>query len=295
MTHKHRALVGRIGGTAFSTYGAGEPVVLIHGVGMEQAFWGPQINALAGDCQIVTYDMLGHGNSRDPDEDTSLADYAGQLADLMDALGIAAANVVGHSMGALVALEYATSHPDRTLRVAALNAVFMRSPEQKAAIMGRAEQLRVAGMNATVDATLSRWFGDSVPEHLHEAADMISGILSRVHPIGYARTYQLFAQSDAVHADRLADLRMPALFMTGELDPNSAPSMSMAMAQRVPESTLVVIPGARHMMSITDPAAVNEALRAFLRTPLGRGASEHDIPGRTGMAPDPASIENRGA
>ncbi len=269
-------MVGLAGGTAFSIHGAGEPLVLIHGVGMEQIIWAPQVNELARDHQVVTYDMLGHGNSRDPEEGVTLPDYAAQLAALMDELEIPAANIVGHSMGALVALEFALSRPERTLRVAALNAVFMRTPEQKAAIMARARALKAAGVRATVQSTLSRWFGDEVPTGLHEVAEMIGRILSRVHPIGYARTYQLFAQSDAVHADRLGTLRMPALFMTGELDPNSAPGMSIAMAERAPGSELVIIPGARHMMNVTTPAAVNEALRSFLgRLPAARpGAAE---------------------
>jgi pimeloyl-ACP methyl ester carboxylesterase len=265
---------GVANGTAYSVHGTGEPLVLIHGVGMEQDAWMPQISALAREHQVIVYDMLGHGGSRIPDEGVTLADYAAQLAGLMDHLGLAAANVVGHSMGALVALEFALAYPARTLRVAALNAVFMRTPEQQAAVMARAAALQDIGVQATVDSTIARWFGDPVPPALRDSASLVRGILARVHPQGYARTYQLFASCDRVHADRLITLAMPALFMTGELDPNSSPSMSQAMAQRTPLSTLDIVPGARHMMNMTDPQRVNQGLQKFLAQPLARSGAQ---------------------
>jgi pimeloyl-ACP methyl ester carboxylesterase len=251
-------------GTAYSVYGSGEPVVLIHGVGMEQAAWTAQVEALAANYQLVVYDMLGHGKSRVPPEGVTLQAYADQLADLLDHLGIAAANVIGHSMGALVALEFALGRPHRTMRIAALNAVFMRTPEQKAAVMARAAALKDVGVNATVESTIARWFGTPVPDALRASADMIAGILANVNAAGYARTYQLFATCDSVHADRLASLEMPALFMTAEFDPNSSPAMSAEMARRAPQGTVSVIPGARHMMNVTDPQEVNRRLRDFL-------------------------------
>lgn len=256
------------GGTAYSTWGSGEPVVLIHGVGMEHGVWRPQVPALAEAHQVIALDMLGHGQSRVPGAQVRLADYAAQVAELLDHLKLPAANIVGHSMGALVALEFGLNYPSRCLRVAALNAVFERTPEQREAVQRRAGLLHEAGIGATVDDTIERWFGAPIPDAMKDSADMVAGFLKRVHPLGYARTYQLFATSDRVHADRLAELRMPALFMTAEFDANSSPAMSRAMAARVAGSSAKVIPGARHMMTVTDPHRVNEALRDFLERPL---------------------------
>ena len=88
--------------------------------------------------------------------------------------------------------------------------------------------------------------------------------LLQVQPLGYARTYRLFASSDAAHVDRLSGLQPPALFLTGELDPNSTPVMSEAMARLAPRSRLDVVPGARHMMNLTHADRVNASLRRFL-------------------------------
>jgi pimeloyl-ACP methyl ester carboxylesterase len=255
---------GRAGATAYSVQGQGEPVVLVHGVGMAREVWAPQAAALARDYQVISYDLMGHGESELPPEGVSLADYAGQLLALLDHLGIPAANVVGHSMGALVALEFSLRHPERTLRLAALNAVFQRTPEQRAAVEARAATLQRVGPGATVGLTIDRWFGTPVPAELRAAADLTASLLRRVNPLGYARTYQLFARSDRVHAERLPALAMPVLFMTGEGDLNSSPAMSQAMARLVPGARLDVLPDARHMMNLTHPQRVNDALRAFL-------------------------------
>ena len=260
---------GAAGGTSYSVYAPRSPdalatVVLIHGVGMNRSVWAPQIDALAASYQVLVYDMLGHGESALPSATPTLAEYAAQLKALLDAMGIGRAHVVGHSMGALVALEFALAHPQRTLSVAALNAVYDRTPAQREAVMSRAASLGETPPEAGVDATLSRWFGDPVPGHLTQAAQAVRALLLSVDPLGYARTYRLFATSDDAHVGRLANLAVPALFLTGECDPNSSPAMSRAMAMAAPHGRAEILPNARHMMNLTDPARVNERLLAFL-------------------------------
>lgn len=255
---------GRFEGTAYCLYGEGAPVVCIHGVGMQQAIWAPQVAALAARHRVVTYDMLGHGASRVPPQDVQLADYARQLADLLDHLRIDASAVIGHSMGALVALEFALRYPERATRVVALNATFNRTPEQRARVLARAEELECAGVAATMDSTIERWFGKPVPADLQAYAGLAAELMAQVHPVGYARSYRLFATSDAAHAGRLHQLRMPVLFMTGEFDPNSTPAMSEAMANQVPQAQWVVVKDARHKMPLTCAQEVNERLLRFL-------------------------------
>ncbi|WP_114814401.1 alpha/beta fold hydrolase [Paraburkholderia kururiensis] len=284
---------GLAAGTRYSLYPsqaamAGETVVLIHGVGMNHSVWAPQIDALTQHYQVVAYDMLGHGESRLPTATPTLGEYAAQLEGLLDALQVERVHVVGHSMGALVSLEFALLHPQRTLSVAALNAVYNRTPGQRAAVMSRAAMLGLSprtprapgtqagpegGGDTGVDATLARWFGDPVPPHLAEAAEAIRALLVNVDPVGYARTYQLFACSDDAHVGRLADLAVPALFLTGECDANSNPVMSHAMAAAAPLGHAAIIANARHMMNVTHPAQVNERLLEFLLDTSKAGAN----------------------
>jgi pimeloyl-ACP methyl ester carboxylesterase len=253
-------------GTAYSVAGEGDALVLIHGVGMNRGVWAPQVDALQDSFRVVSYDMLGHGASRLPTALPVLDEYAAQLAALLDHLRIDVAHVVGHSMGSLIALEFALQYPERVASVVALNAVYDRTPTQRAAVMRRAASLEGGGLEQpSIDATVARWFDDPVPGHLAQVAELVRSLLETVNPEGYARTYRLFASSDQAHVGRLPQLTVPALFMTGECDPNSSPAMSHSMAAAAPRGRAEIIANERHMMNVTAPAIVNQRLVQFIR------------------------------
>ena len=252
--------------TAFTRQGRGPALILAHGVGMQSSVWMPQIAALSQYFDVIAFDLLGHGGSSLPPPDPTLADYAQQILSLLDGLGLARAHVVGHSMGALVVLEFALSHPERTSSVIAMNGVFRRSSEQRQAIEQRLAAFDGAAGPAAWDGTIGRWFGDSLPIEWTGAATTVHELLVAVDPVGYERTYRLFAVSDEAHRDRLPGLAAPALFITGADDPNSTPSMSRAMAGLAKRASAEIVPDERHMMSLTAPAEINRRLLAFLGT-----------------------------
>ncbi|TCK28368.1 flavin reductase (DIM6/NTAB) family NADH-FMN oxidoreductase RutF [Ancylobacter aquaticus] len=266
------------------------PVVLIHGVGMASEVWAPQIKALAARHDVIALDMPGHGGSSLPPEDARLSDYAGQIVALLDGLAIPSAVLIGHSMGALVALETALAHPVRVRAVAALNAVFCRTPEQRAVVTARAGTLDAQGRAASHAAAVRRWFGEPVPEALQASAAQVATLLAAGDPVGYARTYALFAASDAAHRDRLAGLAMPALFMTADGDLNSTPEMSRAMAALAPHGRVEVLEGARHMMALTAPDEVNGRLLAFLDALAPAPALDVDTPASDAQTFDPKAF-----
>lgn len=268
---------------AYRRAGHGPAVVLIHGVGLQGAVWTPQIQALRADHDVIAVDMPGHGGSSLPPADPRLAYYADAILALLDGLGISRAHVVGHSMGALVAIEFALDHPGRVMSLVALNAVFCRTPEQRAAIESRVAALSAAPARPDWSGTLRRWFGDPVPDALQAAAGDTRALLAGIEPTGYERSYRLFARSDAVHRDSLTRLAVPVLFATGEHDPNSTPGMSEALARLAPNGRAIVIPGARHMMTLTDADCISRMLRDF----IDRGSP-------TATTGEPANADRRG-
>jgi pimeloyl-ACP methyl ester carboxylesterase len=248
-------------GTAWSRFGSGPVVVLIHGVGMAQAVWAPQIKALSKTFTVVTYDLWGHGKSLKAPEHSGLDQFAQQLKDLLVFLKLDQVCVVGHSMGALVALDFALNWPEICKSVVALNAVFCRNHQQSNAVMARAKALSAGVGFSNLDDTMSRWFGNPVPPELIAARDLASQLLSQNNPLGYAAAYTVFANSDRVHETRLKQLKVPALFFTGEMDPNSTPEMSLQMAQLAPMGQALVLAQQRHMMSLTAPYEVTLAIK----------------------------------
>ncbi|HEX4766149.1 MAG TPA: alpha/beta fold hydrolase [Lichenihabitans sp.] len=261
-TITYRDRTGAEARVAFRRSGRGTPVVLIHGVGLQGVVWTPQIEALTARHDVIALDMPGHGGSSLPPENARLADYADAVAALLDALAIGKAHVIGHSMGALVATQFALDRPARVSSLVAMNAVFCRSAEQRAAIEARLSALD--GRRPDWSDTIGRWFGAPVPAALEDAAQVARRLLDAADPLGYQRTYRLFATSDAAHRDRLSGLAVPALFMTGEGDLNSSPAMTRAMAALAPEARVDIVSGERHMMALTAPVEVNARLMAFL-------------------------------
>jgi pimeloyl-ACP methyl ester carboxylesterase len=115
-----REIAGPAGTLFVRTAGeSGPPLLLLHALGGNGAHWGPQLAALTGAARVAAPDLRGHGRSAAAaDGDYSLAAYAADALAVADALGFARFALAGHSMGALVAIEVAASHPERVLALA---------------------------------------------------------------------------------------------------------------------------------------------------------------------------------
>ena len=249
-------------GIAFLEKGEGEPLLLIHGVGLNAEAWGPQIEALSDTHRVIALDMPGHGGSALTGGE--LAAYVAQAVTLLDALGIPSANVVGHSMGGLVAIGLALAHPGRVLRLGVLNSVYERSAEARNAVEARAAEIAQSGSCGDIEQPIRRWLGaGDTPLH-----QQLRGWLSAVNPVAYAQAYKLFATGDRLFSGRLGALAMPALFATGSEDPNSTSEMAEAMAAAAPRGKAEVLAGQRHMMNLVDAPGTNRLIRDLLSQPL---------------------------
>lgn len=258
-------------GTYWAEFGEGTPIVLIHGVGMNHQVWLPQVADLSAGFRVIVYDMLGHGRSRVPDARVTIRDFGTQLEQLLASIDVDRVTLVGHSMGAMVALWFALEHPRFVSGLVALNAVDERTPEQRAAVIERADSLARNGGDTGIDHTLARWFGqngEAVDPAIHAR---VREWLQATDPEGYRRAYQVFATADREIAARIHELAVPALFMTGEHDPNSTPAMAASMAARSARGEVDVVADARHMMALEMPAVVNHKVRTFVQQHTGNG------------------------
>ncbi len=253
-------------GTSYLATGQGQPVVLIHGVGLNKEMWGGQVVGLATHYRVITYDMLGHGASPRPAAGTPLLGYADQLLELLDHLQLPQATVIGFSMGGLVARAFALHYPDRLKSLVVLNSVFNRSPEQRAGVIERTAQAAEHGPDANAEAALSRWFSREYQAANPAQIAALRQTLAGNDPQGYLTTYELFATQDMYRADDLKGLRAPTLVATGELDPGSTPEMARQLADRIPGATVAVLTEQRHMMPVESPRLVNQLLLGFLDT-----------------------------
>src|ERR1700739_2202064 len=106
---------------AYRDAGAGEALLLIHGMAGSSATWRAVIPELAKKYRVVAPDLLGHGESAKPRGDYSLGAFAAWLRDLLDELGITKATVVGQALGGGVAMQFTYQHRDYCERLALIS------------------------------------------------------------------------------------------------------------------------------------------------------------------------------
>ncbi|MDR6495261.1 pimeloyl-ACP methyl ester carboxylesterase [Paraburkholderia terricola] len=242
--------------------GTGEPLVLIHGVGMQALAWYPQIDDLSAEFRVISVDMPGHGESTALDTDAGLPQFVDWAIEFIETLDAGPVNLAGHSMGSLIAAGVAVTRPDLVKRVAVLNGVYRRTAEARHAVLQRAAELRSGTID--VETPLKRWFNADEAQRL--AAQKVESWLKSVDLAGYATAYTAFASGDEVFADGWHTIACPALVLTGSDDPNSTPKMAKQMAGAARDGRAVVISDERHMVNLTAPEEVNRALRAWLHT-----------------------------
>ncbi|WP_299950387.1 alpha/beta hydrolase [uncultured Ruegeria sp.] len=272
MTSKTLQLSDPFGSVAYQEAGlshAGKdaPLVLIHGVGMQSAAWKPQVEMFSKTHHVIALDMPGHGGSDQIRLGSELPVFLDWLLAALDGMRLDRVNLVGHSMGALIAGGFAVRNPERVARVALLNGVFCRDGAASKSVIERAELIGTGAFD--LETPLQRWFGDTPMDQA--ARDDVASWLSAVDINGYATAYGAFARGDALYSDEFGQITCPLLALTGDGDPNSTPAMSQAMANAASRGKAVIIENHRHMVNLTAPDAVNAALEAWLQTPLDEG------------------------
>ncbi|SMH53810.1 alpha/beta fold hydrolase [Azospirillum agricola] len=237
-------------------------VVLIHGAGMDHTVWSLQSRFLAHHGRsVLAVDLPGHGRSRG-EALGGIAELADWLPALLDAAGVSKAALVGHSMGALVALDAAARHADRVEAVALLG-VAERMPVHPDLLAAAS-----AGEPSAVELVIGWGHGPRghtggnptpglalIPGSRRLMGSVTPGVLG----VDLAACNAYVQGSEA--AERLS---CPALFLLGALDRMTPAKAGRSLASRVKSSQVVTIPAVGHMVMTEAPDATIDALTPFL-------------------------------
>jgi (E)-2-((N-methylformamido)methylene)succinate hydrolase len=240
------------------------PIVLIHGVGMDHTMWNEVAAAMSS--PITTYDLLGHGGAPALPCGSTIADFVDQLDAIAPSGSV---DLVGFSLGALIAQAFTLAYPERVRRLVLLSGVFNRSPDETAAILERVADVRDGGYLANVATAIDRWFS---ADFAAARPDMLAAVTQRLatNDVGsYASAYEVFGTADHDLAQLVANITCPTLAVTGERDPRSTPAMTHALAARVRNGRAVIVPGVRHLLPLEVPSLVAEMIESFLKESHG--------------------------
>jgi 2-succinyl-6-hydroxy-2,4-cyclohexadiene-1-carboxylate synthase len=250
--------------------------VLVHGFTGSRDDFREHIPELARLGRTLAPDLRGHGGSTNSgrEADYTLDGLALDLAALFDALGLASADLLGHSLGGMVALRFALAHPERVSSLVLMDTSPRPLPaafpaELRSAIAKLAREQGVgallAGMRrmreqnpsfpASARAAITRMGEDVFWARIQRKLDAMD-------PVAWD-ALSLTLGDHAHVADRLGEIRCPTLVMVGAEDaPFLAPTDEMERA--IPGAVRVTIPDAAHSPQLENPRAWSEAIRAHL-------------------------------
>jgi pimeloyl-ACP methyl ester carboxylesterase len=247
----------------YERVGEGPPLVFVHGAAEDGRSWQPQLAALADEFTVVAWDEPGAGRSSDVPADFGLADYAGCLAALIEALALGPAHVAGISWGGTVVQELYRHHPEHVATLVLIDTYAgwkgsLPDEEVRARVAGARQML--AKPAEEFDPTFSGLFAGDPPT---EFLPLLEEIAAAVRPESLKTQLLVMAEGD--QRDLLPCIAVPTLLVWGELDERSPLSVARQFEQAIPDTKLVVIPCCGHVSNLEQPEQFNEAVREFCR------------------------------
>jgi len=226
--------------------------------------WQGQVDALADEFCVVAWDAPGCGQSEDPPESFRLSEFADSLAGVVAALELEPAHVLGHSFGAVLALELARRHPAAVATLILVGGYAGWAGSLPAAEVER----RLAFALDAADrlpggfepASMRGLFSAKMPSH---AAAALTTIMSEARPVATRAMALALAEADLREA--LPSISAPTLLLWGDADERSPMTVAEDLHGRIPSSSLVGLPGLGHECFLEDPDRFNTEVRRFLR------------------------------
>ena len=250
---------------AYKMFGNGKPVLLINGFSAPLDFWDPSLLAnLASNHTVIVFDNRGIGNTSSGIKKFSISQFANDTAGLLDALNVSKADVIGWSMGGMIAQELTLMHPEKVAKLV----IHASSCGGKQSVLPSQEVIMSA-------VTIS---SNSV-ERIQKILPLLFPEIWRMQNPNYLETLPkttevipsetLDLQTEAILnwegvCDKLNIITQPTLVVVGTDDVFTPSSNSLLIAEKINGSRLVQIPGGGHGVMFQYPETFNSILQTFL-------------------------------
>lgn len=250
--------------------GRGPVVLLVHGFPLDHRMWSAQCEALEGRYRVVAPDLRGFGGTPATPGTITTDQFADDLADLLDALGVREPICYcGLSMGGYIGWSFVRRH---RRRLAALVLCDTRSaadtPEVARGRLQLASTVLSRGSDELVDAMIPRLVDGATPGRQPEVIAALTSMIRTADPEGIAAALRGMAGRVAAD-DLLSTIDVPTLALVGASDAITPPAEMRALAAAITGARLVEVPQAGHMAPLENPAVTNRELLAWLGSVAG--------------------------
>ena len=247
-----------------ATDGKGDAIVLLHGFPVTREFWDESAAQLAERNLVVRPDLRGMGLSSAPDGPYLMETLAGDVAAVLDTLGIARAAIVGHSLGGYVAMAFCRMYSERVTKLALVcSRLAADSPEAAADREMLADRAESEGrIDAIVDAYMPKLFAESTLRQRPQLVERAREIARKNGVHGAAAMLRGMAQRVESY-DIAEELEMPVLILCGGSDRIVPAAEAEEMRRAFPHAALQSVSGAGHLPMLEEPEALTRALLDF--------------------------------
>ncbi len=227
----------------YAVYGAGDPVILLHGGLGNADYWANQVPELAKSHKVIVADSRGHGRSTRNADPYSYALMASDVVALMDHLKIDKAALIGWSDGGIIGLDIAIHHPERLTRLFAFGANY-----------------NVGGLREDIgNATVFNAYIEQCGKDYARLSKTPTEYEAFVNQIS-----EMWATQPDYKKEELQGIKVPTVIADGQYDEGIKQEHTREMAQLIPNATLLILPNLSHFAMWQDPAVFNKALADFL-------------------------------
>ncbi|HEY2019544.1 alpha/beta hydrolase [Paraburkholderia sp.] len=230
---------GRI---AYSRRGTGRPLVLLHPIGVDRSWWDEYAEAWAASYDVVAIDLRGHGESSLVTAPVTLADHAADIAAVLRQERLTGATLIGVSMGGMIAQRVAIQFPELVGALILCATAGGFPAEVRPRILARGDISRNGSMSEVIDETITRWFAADTPRP--ELVEKCRARLAADDWYSWSANWQAISLLD--NLGELPRVTAPALVVAGDADASIPPAVSQKIADALPNSRFVAVPGAAH-------------------------------------------------
>ena len=246
-------------------------VVLIHGYTDSARDWVPMLPYLSKQYRLILVDIRGHGQSSKPECCYTRLDFAYDIKLLLDALGVRKADIVGHSLGSIIAQTFAEYWPERTAHVVLISSTGGTPPGRpKKPGFDFAAEIRKLKEPIDPDSPFMIAWWDSPtpvdPDFIRRQRKDAAGIPLRV----WLAVLDQALRADNAYGDlqsSLPRLKAPTLLIWGSKDPIMEEDVRQSLRDALPHARVKIFDGLGHNPFWEDPQGVADAVNAYLKTP----------------------------
>jgi pimeloyl-ACP methyl ester carboxylesterase len=258
----------------YQVEGEGPDLLLLHGLGSRARDWSRQVDFFSQRFRVIACDLRGHGLSDKPPGPYSMGLFADDVALLLRELAVTSADVVGISMGGMIALQMAVDHPALVNRLVIVNSVaevIPRTLTEKMMVWQRLFLGRVLSMASMARFISKRLFPDDDQQELR--FEFEQGFRQNDKRAYICATRAILGWSVKQY---LGSIRQPTLFLTGDRD-YSPVQLKQRCVAAMPDAQLSVVKGSGHATPIDREHEFNQLLLQFLlETDIGRAQRDSE-------------------